>query len=96
MTIAVVGLGYVGLSLACLLSKENDVVAIDIDVRKVSLINKGTSPISDSKIGAHLKSKPSKLQATTDAGAAYETADFIVIATPTDYNEKTTSLTPRA
>ena len=89
MTIAVVGLGYVGLSLACLLSKENDVVAIDIDRRKISLIQEGTSPIADSKIEAYLKSKPSKLQATTDAGAAYETADFIVIATPTDYNEKT-------
>ena len=89
MTIAVVGLGYVGLSLACLLSKENDVVAIDIDGHKVSLINKGTSPIADSKIEAYLKSSPAKLQAASDAGAAYETADFIVIATPTDYNEKT-------
>lgn len=89
MTLAVVGLGYVGLSLACLLSKENDVVAIDIDRHKVSLIQEGTSPIADSKIEAYLKSKPSKLQATTDAGAVYETADFIVVATPTDYNEKT-------
>ena len=89
MTIAVVGLGYVGLSLACLLSKENDVVAIDVDRHKVSLIQEGTSPIADSKIEAYLKSKPSKLQVTTDAGAAYEAADFIVIATPTDYNEKT-------
>ena len=61
MTIAVVGLGYVGLSLACLLSKENDVVAIDIDRRKISLIQEGTSPIADSKIEAYLKSKPSKL-----------------------------------
>lgn len=89
MTIAVVGLGYVGLSLACLLSKENDVVAIDVDRHKVSLIQEGTSPIADSKIEAYLKSKPSKLHVTTDAGAAYEAADFIVIATPTDYNEKT-------
>ena len=89
MTIAVVGLGYVGLSLACLLSKENDVVAIDVDRHKVSLIQEGTSPIADSKIEAYLKSKPSKLQVTTDTGAAYEAADFIVIATPTDYNEKT-------
>ena len=89
MTIAVVGLGYVGLSLACLLSKYNDVVAIDIDGHKVSLINKGTSPIADSKIEAYLKSRPAKLQATSDACAAFETADFVVIATPTDYNEKT-------
>lgn len=89
MTIAVVGLGYVGLSLACLLSKYNDVVAIDIDVHKVSLINKGMSPIADSKIEAYLKSRPAKLQATSDACAAFETADFVVIATPTDYNEKT-------
>ena len=89
MTIAVVGLGYVGLSLACLLSKYNDVVAIDIDVHKVSLINKGMSLIADSKIEAYLKSRPAKLQATSDACAAFETADFVVIATPTDYNEKT-------
>ena len=89
MTVAVVGLGYVGLSLACLLSKYNDVVAIDIDVHKVSLINKGMSPIADSKIEAYLKSRPAKLQATSDACAAFETADFVVIATPTDYNEKT-------
>lgn len=89
MTIAVVGLGYVGLSLACLLSKYNDVAAIDIDVHKVSLINKGMSPIADSKIEAYLKSRPAKLQATSDACAAFETADFVVIATPTDYNEKT-------
>lgn len=89
MTIAVVGLGYVGLSLACLLSKYNDVAAIDIDVHKVSLINKGMSPIADSIIEAYLKSRPAKLQATSDACAAFETADFVVIATPTDYNEKT-------
>lgn len=89
MTIAVVGLGYVGLSLACLLSKESDVIAIDIDEHRVSLIQEGTSPIADSKIKAYLKSRPSKLQATADATTAYETADYIVIATPTDYDEKT-------
>ena len=89
MTIAVVGLGYVGLSLACLLSKESDVIAVDIDERRVSLIQEGTSPIADSKIEAYLKSRPSKLQATADATTAYETADYIVIATPTDYDEKT-------
>lgn len=89
MTIAVVGLGYVGLSLACLLSKESDVIAIDIDEHRVSLIQEGTSPIADSKIEAYLKSRPSKLQATADATTAYETTDYIVIATPTDYDEKT-------
>lgn len=89
MTIAVVGLGYAGLSLACLLSKESDVIAIDIDEHRVSLIQEGTSPIADSKIEAYLKSRPSKLQATADATTAYETADYIVIATPTDYDEKT-------
>lgn len=89
MTIAVVGLGYVGLSLACLLSKESDVIAIDIDEHRVSLIQEGTSPIADSKIEAYLKSRPSKLQATADATTAYETADYIVIATPSDYDEKT-------
>ena len=89
MAIAVVGLGYVGLSLACLLSKDNGVIAVDIDERRVALIQEGTSPIADSKIEAYLKSRPSKLQATADATTAYETADYIVIATPTDYDEKT-------
>lgn len=89
MTITVVGLGYVGLSLACLLSRDNDVIAIDINEHRVSLIQEGTSPIADSKIEAYLKSRPSKLQATADATTAYETADYIVIATPTDYDEKT-------
>lgn len=89
MTIAVVGLGYVGLSLACLLSKYNDVVAIDINARKVSLINEGKAPIADPEIETYLKTRPAKLQATMDTAAAYKIADYVVIATPTDYDEET-------
>lgn len=89
MTIAVVGLGYVGLSLACLLSKDNGVIAVDIDERRVALIQGGTSPIADSKIEAYLKKSPTRLHATADAAMAYEDADFVVVATPTNYDEKT-------
>lgn len=89
MTIAIVGLSYVGLSLACLLSKDNNVISVDIDQRKVSLIERGISPIADAKIEAYLKSEAAKLHVASDAPAAYEIADYVVIATPTDYNEGT-------
>lgn len=87
MTVAIVGLGYVGLSLACLLSKDNNVISVDIDQRKVGLIERGISPIADAKIEAYLKSEAAKLHVTSDAPAAYEIADYVVIATPTDYDE---------
>ena len=89
MTIAIVGLGYVGLSLACLLSKDNNVISVDIDQRKVGLIERGISPIADAKIEAYLKSEAAKLHVTSDAPVAYEIADYVVIATPTDYDEGT-------
>ena len=89
MTVAVVGLGYVGLSLACLLSKDNGVIAVDIDERRVALIQEGTSPIADSKIEAYLKKSPARLHATADAVTAYKGVDFVVVATPTNYDEKT-------
>lgn len=89
MTVAVVGLGYVGLSLACLLSKDNGVIAVDIDEQRVALIQEGTSPIADSKIEEYLKKSPARLHATADATMAYEDADFVVVATPTNYDEKT-------
>lgn len=67
MTIAIVGLGYVGLSLVCLLSKDNNIISVDIDRRKVGLIDRGISPIADTKIEAYLKSEAARLHVTSDA-----------------------------
>lgn len=89
MKISVAGLGYVGLSLACLLSKHNDVTAIDIDERRVADINNGISPIKDPFIEDYLAQRPAKLRATTDPAAAYPVADYVVIATPTNYDDVT-------
>lgn len=89
MNVTVAGLGYVGLSLACLLSKHNDVVAIDINERRVVDINNGVSPIKDAYIEAYLADRPTTLHATTDSTAAYASADYIVIATPTNYDDVT-------
>ena len=83
---AVVGTGYVGLSLSCLLCARNDVRALDIDAEKVRLINEGTSPISDAEIESVLAGRPSSLEATLDADHAYDRADFVVVATPTNYD----------
>lgn len=84
--IAVAGTGYVGLSLSVLLSQNNDVKAVDILPEKVELINKGISPIKDREIEEYLATKKLNLQATLDAEAAYKEADFIIIATPTNYD----------
>ena len=89
MKISVAGLGYVGLSLACLLSKHNDVTAIDIDERRVADINNGISPIKDPFIEDYLAQRPAKLRATTDPAAAYPVVDYVVIATPTNYDDVT-------
>ena len=89
MNITVAGLGYVGLSLACLLSKHNDVVAIDINEQRVADINIGISPIKDACIESYLADRPSTLHATTDSAAAYANADYVVIATPTNYDDVT-------
>lgn len=89
MKIAVAGTGYVGLSLAVLLAQKNEVVALDIDARKVELINAGTSPISDAEISDFLNSKQLNLIATQDKQLAYQNADFVIIATPTDYDPET-------
>ncbi len=88
MKIAVAGTGYVGLSLATLLSKRNDVVAVDVVPEKVDLINGGKSPIADAQIEAALADGEHKLTATLDGAAAYRDADFVVIATPTDYDSR--------
>lgn len=81
-----VGTGYVGLSNAVLLSQHNEVVALDIIEEKVALINQGLSPIVDTEIEAFLQHKVLNLVATTDASHAYDGAEFVIIATPTDYD----------
>ena len=86
MKIAVAGTGYVGLSLATLLAQHNEVIAVDIVPEKVDLINHKKSPIADKEIEEFLAQKPLHLTATTDAKTAYQQADFIIIATPTNYD----------
>ncbi|MDX1525624.1 MAG: nucleotide sugar dehydrogenase [Pseudidiomarina maritima] len=89
MKIAVAGTGYVGLSNAVLLAQHNQVVAVDIIESKVTLINNKQSPIVDKEIEEYLATKPLQLSATTDTVQAYQDADFVIIATPTDYDPKT-------
>lgn len=89
MKIAIAGTGYVGLSNAILLAQHNQVTALDIDADKVNQINRGESPIKDRDIEHFLKSVPLDLKTTTDAGATYADAELVIIATPTDYDEKT-------
>ena len=88
MKIAVAGTGYVGLSIATLLSQNNKVVALDIIPEKVELINNKKSPIQDEYIEKYLAEKELHLKATLDAKEAYEDADFVVIAAPTNYDSK--------
>ena len=88
MKIAVAGTGYVGLSIATLLSQNHEVMAVDIVPEKVEKINKRISPIQDEYIEKYLKEKELKLTATLDAEAAYKNADFVVIAAPTNYDSK--------
>ncbi|HIF9114728.1 TPA: nucleotide sugar dehydrogenase [Photobacterium damselae] len=89
MKITVVGTGYVGLSNAVLLAQNHQVVALDIIQEKVDLINNKLSPIVDAEIEQYLREKPLNLVATTDAETAYDGADFVIIATPTDYDTAT-------
>lgn len=88
MKIAVAGTGYVGLSIATLLSQHHEVMAVDIIPEKVDLINKKKSPIQDEYIESYLAEKDLNLTATLDAEAAYKDADFVVIAAPTNYDSK--------
>lgn len=88
MKIAVAGTGYVGLSLAVLLAQHNEVTAVDIIPQKVDLINNKKSPIHDEYIEKYLAEKPLDLTATLDGEAAYAEAQFVVIATPTNYDDK--------
>lgn len=88
MKIAVAGTGYVGLSIATLLSQNHEVMAVDIVREKVEKINKRISPIQDEYIEKYLKEKELNLTATLDAKSAYKDADFVVIAAPTNYDSK--------
>lgn len=88
MNIAVAGTGYVGLSLATLLAQHNHVMAVDIIPKKVDMVNHRKSPIQDDYIEKYLAEKALDLTATMDAEAAYKDADFVIIATPTNYDSR--------
>lgn len=88
MNIAVAGTGYVGLSLAVLLSQHNHVIAVDVVPEKVDLINRGLSPIADTEIEDYLANHDLSLTATLDGASAYAEADMVVIATPTNYDSE--------
>jgi len=87
--IAVAGTGYVGLSNAVLLAQHNEVKAVDLVPEKVEMLNNKTSPIEDKEISEYLSTKELNLEATLDAQLAYKDADYVVIATPTDYDPQT-------
>lgn len=89
MRIAVAGTGYVGLSNAVVLAQHHDVVAVDIDERKVETINRRESPIIDDDLERYLREVPLRLRATTEAATAYAGAELVVVATPTDYDPET-------
>ena len=88
MKIAVAGTGYVGLSMAVLLSQHNEVTAVDIVPAKVELINNKKSPIVDKEIEEYLATKELRLTATTDSAEAYKDAELVIISTPTNYDER--------
>jgi len=91
MKIAVAGIGYVGLSNAVLLAQAHEVVAVDISADRVAQVNARKSPLADAELEDYLAHRPLNLSATTDAASAYRGADFVIVATPTNYDERTNS-----
>ena len=85
MKIAVAGMGYVGLSVAVLLAQHHEVVGVDIQPERVDLINQRKSPIQDDYLEEYLATRQLQLRTTLDAEEAYRGADFVVVATPTNY-----------
>ena len=96
MKIAIAGLGYVGLSNAVLLAQHNEVVGIDLDAAKVAMVNARQSPIEDAELEDYLAHKTLNLRATLDKQDAYAGADFVIIATPTDYDPQTNYFNTRS
>ena len=94
--VTVVGSGYVGMSLAVLLAQHNDITVLDIDADRVDQVNRRESTVVDADIEAFLKEKELSLYATLDADEAYSGADFVVVATPTNYDPDTDGFDTRA
>ena len=89
MKIVVVGLGYVGLSNAVLLAQHNEVIGVDISQQRVDSLNARKSPIIDAELSAYLAERDLKLSASTDLKASLGGADYVIVSTPTNYDEKT-------
>ncbi|WKN48054.1 nucleotide sugar dehydrogenase [Nocardioides sp. Arc9.136] len=96
MKIAVVGLGYVGLSNAVVLAQRHEVRALDLSATRVATVNRGQSPVEDAEVEEYLRERPLDLVATVDKRAAYDGVELVVVATPTDYDERTNYFNTRS